>query len=328
MPGHRTTNKMKRYNLFLPLVLFFTLLSSSKALAQQKEEDLEALLNSTEKPKKEIVKGTFKATHVINLQSPELVSPGTLQFMIQHRFGPLNGGTGPFFNSYQFYGLDAAGIRFGFEYGVCKRLSVGVGRSSLNKNYDGYVKATLLQQSKGGNGAIPFSVTYFGSVAATSLLPSYQSEYKYLSSRFAYTNQIIIASKVSERFSFEVVPTFIHFNQVVAATDPNDYLAIGFGARFKLSKRVSFNAEYIYRIPPKDKLTPAYAGFYNSMSFGFDIETGGHVFQLMVTNSLGMYEASFITQTNQRWGNGGIQLGFNISRDFVLNRKKVSGKNW
>jgi len=322
---------MRPHNFFLLSVLLFLLVVSNNVLAQQKTDDLEALLDSTdstEKPKKEIVKGTFKATHVINLQSPELVAPGTLQFMIQHRFNAVNGGSPQFFGAYNFFGLDGAGIRLGFEYGVCKLLSVGVGRSSLNKNYDGYVKAALIQQSKGGSWSMPFSVTYFGSVAATSLLPSYSEEYKYLSSRFAYTNQLIIASKVNERFSFEVVPTLVHFNQVVAATDPNDFFAVGFGARFKLSKRVSFNAEYIYRIPPKDRLTPAYAGFYNSMSFGFDIETGGHVFQLMVTNSLGMYEAAFITQTSQRWGNGGIQLGFNISRDFILNRKKVSSKNW
>jgi hypothetical protein len=105
------------------------------------------------------------------------------------------------------------------------------------------------------------------------------------------------------------------------ANDPNDFYAIGFGARYRLSKRISVNGEYIYRIPPKDRTAPSFANFYNSMSVGFDIETGGHVFQLHLTNSLPMYENAFITETAETWKNGGIHLGFNISRDFVLVKK-------
>lgn len=286
------------------------------------QDDLEALLNETSVKKKDFVKYTFKGTRVINLQSVEKVAPGNLQFIIQHRFGALNGG------AYQLFGLDQATIRFGLEYGVAKFLSVGAGRSSFNKTYDGYVKASLIRQSKGGKGSMSFSLVYFGSIAVNSTHWDDPAIRNYFTSRMAYVHQLIIGSKVNENFSFEIVPTLVHKNLVTESTDPNDMFAVGVGMRYKLSRRVSFNAEYIYRIPPSNKSTPGYANYYNSISAGFDIETGGHVFQFHLTNSLPMYEAAFITETSDTWKNGGIHLGFNITRDFVLVKKHKKEDNW
>jgi hypothetical protein len=305
---------MKR--IFL-LVTLGVLLVNHKARAQ---DDLEALLN-TDKPKKEFVRGTFKGTRVINLQSVEKVAPGALQFLIQHRFGPINGG------AYQLYGLDQATIRFALEYGITKFLMAGIGRSSFGKTYDGFVKASLIRQSKGSN-SIPFSLLYFGSTALNTLKWADPGIKNYFSSRLSYTHQIIIGSKVNESFSIEIVPTLIHKNLVEAANDPNGIYAIGAGLRYKLSKRMSLNMEYVYRIPPKDKSAPSYVNYYNSFSLGLDIETGGHVFQLHLTNSLPMIEKGFIAETSERWGNGGIHLGFNISRDFILKSKKKTSDEW
>jgi hypothetical protein len=308
-----------RVNIFLKSILFLFLIYCNSILAQgdlkSLENDLDAMLDENQTKKKEYVKYTFKGTRVVNLQSVEKVAPGALQFMIQHRFGPINGG------AYQLYGLDQATIRFGLEYGFSNFMSFGFGRSSYNKNYDGYVKTTLIRQSKGGPGSFPLSVLYFGSMNVNSTRFDNPDIKNYFSSRLSYVHQIIIGSKVSENFSFEIVPTYVHKNLVNARNDPNDFYAIGFGARYRLSKRISVNGEYVYRIPPKDRTAPAFANFYNSMSLGFDIETGGHVFQLHFTNSLPMYETAFITETAETWKNGGIHLGFNISRDFVLSKK-------
>jgi len=93
---------------------------------------------------------------------------------------------------------------------------------------------------------------------------------------------------------------------------------IGAAARYKLSKRVSLNAEYFYVLP--DQLLET---FTNSLSLGFDIETGGHVFQLHLSNSTGMFERAFITETVGQWGDGDIHFGFNISRVFTLRKRKV-----
>jgi hypothetical protein len=64
------------------------------------------------------------------------------------------------------------------------------------------------------------------------------------------------------------------------------------------------------------------------LSIGFDIETGGHVFQLHFTNSTGMTERAFITNTTGDWGNGDIHFGFNISRLFTLKKSPGSRSSW
>ena len=287
----------------------------------QAQDDLEALLNESEEPKKEFVRGTFKGTRVINLQSVEKVAPGALQFLIQHRFGPINGG------AYQLFGLDQSTIRFALEYGITSFIMAGIGRSSYGKTYDAFIKVSLIRQSKGEK-SMPLSLLYFGSTTLNTLKWTDTSRENYFSSRLAYVHQLIIGSKVNENFSFEIVPTLVHKNLVLADNDPNDIFAIGAGFRYKLTKRISLNTEYIYRIPFKDKSAPSFTDYYNSFSIGFDIETGGHVFQFHMTNSLPMIEKGFITETTDKWSDGAIHLGFNISRDFILNKKKKELKEW
>ena len=113
------------------------------------------------------------------------------------------------------------------------------------------------------------------------------------------------------------MPTYSHRNLVTLASEPNDLIAIGIGGRQKISKRVSFNAEYYYQLPDY-KL----AGTTNALSVGFDIETGGHVFQLHFTNSQGMSERTFITETRGEWGKGDVYFGFNISRVFNVGKRE------
>jgi opacity protein-like surface antigen len=293
-------------------LIIFLLLGISTVFAQ---DNLDSLLNSMETPKqKEYVKGAFKGTRVINLHSLEKVAPGALQFIIQHRFGPINGG------AYQLYGLDQATIRFGLEYGLNKYVMIGIGRSSFQKTYDAFAKISLLRQAKGDK-ASPISVLYFSSITANTTRWEDTSRTNYFTSRLCYTHQLIIGSKVNDNFSFEIVPTLVHKNLVTSMNDKNDFLAVAAGIRYKLTRRTSVNVEYIYRIPPKDKELGTFSNYYNSLSVGFDIETGGHVFQFHFTNSLPMIEKGFITETTESWLDGGIHLGFNISRDFVLRRK-------
>lgn len=303
---------MRKQLLFTALVI---VLLASSATAQ---DNLDSVMNTMSKTEKETVGPAFKAHRVINLQTPEKTGAGNLQFLIQHRFGPINGG------GYEFFGLDQSTIRIGLEYGINKWIAVGIGRSSFEKTYDGSVKVSLLNQSKGAH-ASPVSLAYFGSVAINGLKWTDTSTRFKPAYRFSYTSQLIIASKISDRFSFEVVPTYIRKNLVETVRDNNNFFAVGTGARFKLTRRTSINAEYIFRIPPTDQTAPSYANFYNSFSLGFDIETGGHVFQLHLTNSLPMIERGFITETSEKWNDAGIHLGFNISRDFSFGKK---AKKW
>jgi hypothetical protein len=299
--------KTTRYSI---LILFAMI-----GLESQAQDELEMLLADSEVKTKEFVTGTFKGIRVINLHSVEKVAPGALQFLISHRFGVIKGGPG------QLWGLDQSTIRFGFEYGIAKWLMIGAGRSSYEKNYDGFVKFSLVRQSTGARG-FPFSILYFGSIVNNGMPWANPDRTNYYSSRLTFVNQVIVGCKINERLSVQVVPSEVFRNFVDTPKDDNVVYAIGFAGRYKMSKRVSLNSEWIYRLPQENALAVSYAAYYNSFSVGFDIETGGHVFQLHLTNSLSMIEKGFITETSESWKKGGIHFGFNVSRDFSVKRKK------
>jgi hypothetical protein len=139
--------------------------------------------------------------------------------------------------------------------------------------------------------------------------------------RLSYTAQILIARKFNNLFSLELTPTLIHYNLVPTTGDNNNVFALSGGARMKISKRMSINVEYNYLFPNQVVSTPE-KPVNNSFSLGWDIETGGHVFQLVFTNSQSIIETQYITQTPGTWGKGDIYFGFNISRNFNLKAHK------
>ncbi|GAA4446542.1 DUF5777 family beta-barrel protein [Ravibacter arvi] len=271
----------------------------------QAQDQLLGELSQLDSAGKVPVQATFKSTRVVNGHSVETMRARHLDFRISHRFGRVNMG------AYHFFGLDQATMRMGLEYGLTNRLMIGVGRSTSEKTYDAFAKYRLLRQSS-GPGSFPVSVTLFASAAAATVNREASFEDK-----LSYATQLLIARKFGERLSLQVSPTWIHRN-VVAAGDEQDVLAVGVGGRFKLTKRVSLNGEYFWTARD-ESLIPVH--YYNSMSFGVDIETGGHVFQLHFTNSLGMIERQFIAETTGSWGKGDIHYGFNISRTFSFDKR-------
>jgi hypothetical protein len=274
------------------------------------QENLFDILNKDAKPETKFTTATFKSTRIINGHSIEKMPPGQLDFRISHRFGRINSG------AYEFFGLDQANMHFGLEYGIFDWLMVGIGRGTYEKTFDGFAKFTLLRQSSGAR-VMPFSVSLLSSIALRSLKWDDQSRTNYFSSRLSYVEQVLIARKISQGLSLQLTPTFVHRNLVATELDPNDLYSIGAGGRIKLTKRISFNAEYYYLVNPKKYMSQQ---VYNPLSIGFDIETGGHVFQLMFTNSLAMTEKGFIGETTGSWNKGDIHFGFNISRVFLLKK--------
>ena len=256
----------------------------------------------------DITTGTFKATRIVNGQSIENVGSGVLDFKILHRFGALNQG------GYNFFGLDQATMRLGLDYGINNRLMVGIGRSTFEKQYDAFLKYKIIRQQKGAKN-IPFSLSYASSVIYKSLRDATTTYTPYTSDKFSYANQLLLASKINDYLSIQLTPTLIHYNMVETKTIPNDFYSLGFGFRQRVSKRVNITTEYFYRFNKLD-------GYYNPLSVGVDIETGGHVFQLHVSNSTGMTERTFINETTGSWGKGDLRFGFNISRVFTLRKPK------
>lgn len=271
------------------------------------QEDLLSQLQQEDSTGSHPVMATFKSTRVVNGQSIETMKKNHLDFRISHRFGRLNSG------AYQLFGLDAATMRMGFEYGITDRFEVGVGRSTSQKVYDFFGKYKLIQQSAGGVRNIPVSVTLFGGMNIATVNRELEFQDK-----LSYVAQVLIARKFGERLSLQLSPTYLYRSMPETTGDEKIVLAVGLGGRFKLSKRVSLNGEYF--LTAREKNTPT-APYYDSMSFGVDIETGGHVFQLHFTNSLGMIEKQFIGETAGTWGKGDIHYGFNISRTFSFDKK-------
>jgi hypothetical protein len=294
------------------MVAFLALASWCRVDAQ--DSTLLHMLNDSmnSHPGKSYVTGTFKATHVVNMQTVESAAAGNLNFIIQHRFGTLNSG------AYNFFGLDNATLRLGLDYGITDDLEVGIGRSSYMKTFDGHLKWRAFRQMESG---LPVTISLSGTITNyTQNLPD--KPYLTNKDKIAYAAELLIARKFGSRFSFQITPTYLHFNTVSTANDKNDVLGLGLGGRLKITKRMSINAEYNYA--PSSAVTSSKV--YNSVSLGWDIETGGHVFQLVFTNSQSMLVTQYMTGTTGTWGDGAIYFGFNISRNFNLKKKPKSSE--
>lgn len=273
-----------------------------------------SLLDMIEENEEETVNltyATFKTSRIINGQSVETQAQGVMQFMISHRFGRLNLGWR------ELFGLDNSTIRFGFEYGILDDLTIGFGRASFEKVYDGYVKYKFLKQSTGAK-KMPLSIAAVAGMSIVSAEWTDPDRPNFFTSRLNYNFQLLIARKFNEYFSFQITPTWTHKNLVPTVDDNNDIFSIGFGGRVKVTGSLSINAEYFYT-PPGQFVSPVNGeNITNAFSIGIDLETGGHVFQIHVTNSRGMAEKHFITETTGKWLDGDIHLGFNISRVFTI----------
>jgi hypothetical protein len=295
------------------IIFFFCLLAANaKTFAQDSTASLLSILEKEMEQNKDMTiytTATFKTTRLINGHSVENVGKGVLDVKISHRFGNIGDGF------YELFGLDKASMRVGFDYGLTKDVMIGVGRSTYQKTYDGFIKIKILRQSRGKK-KMPITLSYVPTIALKTIHFENPKIDNHFSSRLFYSHQLIIGRKFSDKTSIQLMPTFIHQNLVTLAAESNDIVAIGIGGRQKLSKRISINAEYYY-VLPATKLN----GTSNSLSLGFDIETGGHVFQLHFTNSQGMNERTFIADTKGKWQKGDVYFGFNISRVFTIGKK-------
>lgn len=301
----------KEIQVLVVLILF----CSAKAISQN--VNLDSLLDTqsnTNKNKTQRTEATFKTTRLIDGHTVETTQGGVLDLKISHRFGQLNDGF------YNMFGLDVASIRIGMDYGFTNRLMVGGGRSSFQKQYDGFLKYRLLWQTE--NNHVPISVTLLAAAMFETDTAAMKIENKIstkpkTADKFSYAYQVLIARKFNENFSLQLMPSLVHENLVDSSSTSNDIFAVGAGARIKLTKRSSFNIEYFYPFPGT-KLP----GTYNTLSIGYEIETAGHVFQIHLSNSTGMTEKTFIAENTGRWNKGDIHIGFNISRVFTIRKAK------
>jgi hypothetical protein len=279
-------------------------------------QDLDQLLSSiSENNTPDYVYGTFKGTTIINGQSTEVPGHMDLQFNISHRFGAINQGI------YTLFGIDQGTTRLGFEYGLKDIVGLSIGRSTYEKTYDGAVKVKLIRQQIGLKN-IPVTVTLYSAMFINTLKWQYPDRDNLFSSRLSYDVQLLIARKFNKNLSIQITPSYIHKNLVPAPEDQNNIFSMGFGGRYKLTRRFSLNGEYYWLLPGETA-----NNYSNSLGLGFDIESAGHVFQIMATNSQLMFARGFITETEGKWSQGDIFLGFNIYRVFSTGKRDKNKKN-
>jgi uncharacterized beta barrel domain-containing protein DUF5777 len=294
-------------------------MKAQKDTTKKVQEDWRSLISLDSLNTDGYTNATFKTTRIINGQSLETVKAHTLDFRVTHRFGSVETGI------HQLYGFDNADdIRIAFEYGITDRLTVGFSRSKIDENLEGLIKYRLIRQT--ANGKMPLSITLFANTALTpkqdlTVTPEYPGDLSVFAHRLSYTYQAIIGRKFSSGFSLQFMPTLVHRNFVSDPDDANDVYSMGVGGRLKITKRTAIVIDYFYNVnPTNNSRSDATTGitYYNPLGIGWEIETGGHVFTIMFSNSAGIIENEFIPYTTESWLKKGFKFSFDISRDFTL----------
>ncbi len=262
------------------------------------------LLNELDqKPvQKETETTAFKGLQIVTMQSTKTAAKGEFYFVVSHRFGDLTNGLDNFF------GLDNAYTKLGGIYGITNWLQVGLSRHTYNKVFELTGKYRLASQQVDG---FPVTIVGYNTMDINTKLST--DEYPNLkgNNRFAFTTQLPVSRKFSNSFSLEINPIYVHKNLYDPATENKDQFLIAAGGRYKLTKRLSLNLEYANRINE-----PEHDLYHNPLSVGLDIETGGHVFQLLFSNSQAMNDVAYLTNAAGNWDGGGIFFGFNMYRVF------------
>ena len=246
----------------------------------------------------EPVKNVFQGTRFINLHSANVADKNELQLFIQHRFGDISGGF------YEFFGLDESSSRIGLEYGLFNNFNVGLGRSSYMKTFDGFLKYRILAQSE----TVPLTITATAAGSVPTIKDVIPEDYNSFSDKASGNIQLHFAHSF-KKIGFQVSPGYIATGYIPVENDKYSFFTLAAGGSAKLSKKVSLNLEYLYRF--EDKID-----YVNPLSASIDIDTGGHLFQIMISNSQQMYDQAIITNPTGDWTEGHLFLGFNLVREF------------
>ena len=254
----------------------------------------------------ESVHNTFLGTRLVNQHTVRSVEKGIGQLRFSHRFGSVRSGF------YNLYGLDQATVRIGFAYGVTDKLMVGLGRSTYERTWDGFLKYAILEQNASG---MPISLSY---VINADVFGQENIISEKFSSRLSYTHQLLIARKFSDFVSVQLNPTYIHKNLVETEDDPNDHIGLAGLAHVAITKVLSIHAEYFLRVSGTD--SPTYGQYYNPFAIGLGIYTKGHYFSLHFANSGPTTQEGSMLETSNSWGDGDIRFGFNLVRNFHIKK--------
>lgn len=292
-------------NMKIKLMLIPFLICCTYAQAQT--DNLFAELDSLTETKNQEVIAAFKSTRVMLAPSVERVRRRQLHFRVSHLFSSISTGYTNLF------GLDQlVNMNLSLEYGLSNRIQVGLARSNkADKALMPNLKVSLLRQTSGPK-SFPFYLSWFGNADLKTNRYAGSARNDYLTGRLDYVNMLLIGRKFSKRLSLQLSPAWLHRNLTETTLEPNDLFALGFSGRYMLNGHVSVNWEYFRSLPSAGAIRPE----QDPLSLGFDLETGGHVFQLYFTNALALHPGKFLRNQNENFFRGNVQFGFSIMREF------------
>jgi len=285
---------MKLYkSIFIALFAFPMMI-----LAQNQTETIATVQQDSIAPVKEVEyeRAAFESTSLIENQTDRVYGKGTIEMIMNHRFGLVSG-------TNDLIGIWApANIRLAVNYSITDRITVGFGTTKDARLQDFSLKTALLKQTV--DGKMPVSVTYYGNMSV-SALP--KENFYHTSDRWSFFNQIIIAKRITKVFSVQLAPSYSHYN-VVDAPMSNDLFAIQFGGRAKITSGMSLLLDVNQPISSKNVLPKS--GF----SVGTEFSTVGHVFQIFISNYRGIINQQNNMFNQNDFFEGDFAIGFNIGR--------------
>jgi hypothetical protein len=311
---------MKRYLILLALVALSISLRAQQKDTTKKQSSTDSLLNSmSSDDKQDHTINAFKGTRLIFGQTAVTVKKNNLNFMVLHRFGDIGGDNG---GGKTAFGLDAVqDVYIGFEYGVSDNFNIDLGRNTVGQLIEGGLKWAVLHQTSGGGS--PVAITLVGDFGVR---PYQGQQYPDFSSRVSYLAQAVFASRLSPDFSVQVSPVYISNNSPQPALNgvEQQFVTLEAAMKYKVSKHMGIIVDYAH---PFSSFRTGANGFSDPFGAGIEVETGGHVFTLNVSNARAISEINSFSASQSDYGRGQYRLGFTISRMFDFNHhKKDSSK--
>lgn len=276
-------------------LLFLSMLASGLAFSQEDLlKDIDTIKTNTEN-----TQPAFKALQIVTGQSTKLAAKNDWYIVVAHRFGDVSKGFKDFF------GLDDASTKLGVIYGATDWLSLSLSRETNLKTFEGGAKYKLVKQSDN----FPVDIVGYNVLALNTDLSTDDYPHLKFGDRLSYLTQALISRRFSDDFSLQLTPSYVHKNLYDPNIEDKNQFLTGLGGRYKISKRISINAEYFVNFDN-------HSFYKNPLSIGMDIETGGHVFQLLFTNSQLNSDIGYLTNATGKWEKGQIFFGFNLYRVF------------
>ncbi|HRI23238.1 MAG TPA: DUF5777 family beta-barrel protein [Ferruginibacter sp.] len=275
-----------------------------------------------EAPAKKFARATFNSTKIINMQSVEIVSKGSLQFLISHHFSYLWNKDGGSQNVAQFFGINSgvAHTYMSFDYSPLSWLNAGVAFAGSSR-YEGFLKFRILRQQTGARN-IPVSLAWYSMMNVNT---AKDPDVDFSANKFAFMNQLLIARKFSSRFSLQLMPTWIHFNVVpYGINNSNEVFSLGIAGKYKATSKLNITFEYARQLNMYENLISKNGAIVNYhpdlLSAGIELNTGNHLFQFYVGSTTDASAIDQLARNTSRIKDGNFAFGFTINRTMSLKK--------